>query len=139
MEYVVWAVVALFAYSAVAPLTSIATEEIPPAAGLFLATIVFLVITAGVLVVTGVGDPGYAVTSEAGYVYVAGVFLAIGILAYVGALEVGPVSVVVPIFGMFIVGSSALGIVFLGEAITIQRLAGIGCAVVAIVLGAGGD
>lgn len=139
MEYLLWTVVALFAYSVVAPLASIVTREIPPAAGLFLSTVVFLVITSVVLLVTGVGDPAYAVTPEAGYVYVAGVVLTIGILAYVAALEVGPVSVVVPIFGMFIVGSSALGILFLGEALTIERFAGIVCAVVAIVLGAGGE
>lgn len=137
MEYLLWVLVALLSYAVVAPVMSIVTREVPPAPGLFLATAVFLVIATGVMVATGTADPGYAVTAEAGYVYVAGVFLTVGILAYTAALESGPVSIVVPIFGMFIVGSSVLAIVFLDESLTATRAAGIGCAVVAIWLGAG--
>ena len=137
MEFLAWVILALLAYSVVAPLASIVTEEVQPSVGLFLATVVFLLITSVVLLVTGTGDPGHVVTPAAGYVYVAGVFLTVGILTYTAALELGPVSVVVPIFGMFIVGSSALGIVFLDETLSAARVAGIACAVAAIVLGAG--
>lgn len=137
MEYLVWTLIALVAYSFVAPLASMVTREIPSAAALFLATAVFLAITSAVLALTGTADPSYAQTPAAGYVYVAGVFLTIGILAYVAALETGPVSVVVPIFGMFIVGSSAIAILALEEALTIERAAGIGCAILAIYLSVG--
>lgn len=137
MEFLAWVILALLAYSVVAPLASIVTEEIQPSVGLFLSTVVFLLITSAVLLVTGTGDPGHVVTPAAGYVYVAGVFLTVGILTYTAALELGPVSVVVPIFGMFIVGSSALGIIFLDETLSPARVAGIICAVAAIVLGAG--
>ncbi|ELY53830.1 EamA family transporter [Natronolimnohabitans innermongolicus] len=139
MEYLLWVLLALVTYSFVAPLTSIIMQDVPAAPGLFLATVVFLAIASVVLVVTGTADPSYAVSLEAGYVYVAGAFLTVGILAYTAALETGPVSVVVPIFGMFIVGSSILGIVFLDEALTTTRAAGIACAVLAIVCSAGGD
>lgn len=137
MEFLAWAILALLSYSAVAPIVSITTEEIEPTVGLFLSTLVFLVITFAVLLITGVTDFELIATPAAGYVYIAGVFLTIGILAYVAALERGPVSVVVPIFGMFIIGSSALGILFLGEELSATRGAGIACAVVAVVLGAG--
>lgn len=137
MEFLAWVILALLAYSVVAPLASIVTEEIQPSVGLFLSTVVFLLITSAVLLVTGTGDPGHVVTPAAGYVYVAGVFLTVGILTYTAALEHGPVSVVVPVFGMFIVGSSALGIIFLDETLSPARVAGIICAVAAIVLGAG--
>lgn len=138
MEYLLWVLLALLAYSLVAPLTSVVMRDVPPAPGLFLSTVVFLAIAAPVMVLTGTADPAYATTVEAGYVYVAGAFLAVGILAYTAALERGPVSIVVPIFGMFIVGSSVLGVVFLGESLTATRAAGIGCAVLAIVCTAGG-
>ena len=134
MEYLIWAVVGLLAYSLVAPLASEVTSEMPPTPALFLATTVFLALTAVVLLLTGTADVAYASVPAAGYVYAAGVFLAVGILAYVAALEVGPVSVVVPIYGTFIVGSSAIGIAFLGEPLTIERVAGIGCAMVAVYL-----
>lgn len=137
MEFLLWGIVALLAYSFVAPLTSIATEEVPPAAGLFLATIIFLVIASGVIHLTGTPVLRYLFTVEAGYIYIAGVFLTIGILAYTAALQAGPVSIVVPIFGMFFVGSALLGIVFLGESPSLSSVVGIGCAVFAIYLGAG--
>lgn len=137
MEYLLWVVVAVLAYSFVAPFTSIATQDVPAAVGLFLATLVFLMITTVVLFLTDTVDPSYAVSQDAAYIYVGGVFLTIGILAYTSALEAGPVSVVVPIYGMFIVGSSVLGIVFLDETLSITRGVGIGCAIVAIYLSAG--
>lgn len=137
MEYLLWVVVALLAYSVTAPLASEITREVPAAPALFLATAVFLAITMGTLLLTGGAEPAHALSPEAGYVYVAGVFLTIGILAYVSALEAGPVSVVVPIYGMFIVGSSVVGIVFLDETLTPTRAAGIACAIVAIYLCAG--
>lgn len=139
MEYLIWVLVALLAYSVVAPLTSLATRQMPAAVALFLSTAVFLVLTLGVMLLTGTADPGYALSPAAGYVYVAGFFLGIGILAYFTALEAGPVSVVVPIYGMFIVGSSVIGIVFLAEELSLTRAAGIFCAALAIYLSAGGE
>lgn len=137
MEFLAWVILALLAYSVVAPLASVVTEEVQPSTGLFLSTLVFLVITSLVILVTDTGVFDHAATPAAGYIYVAGVFLTIGILGYTAALEVGPVSVVVPVFGMFIVGSSVIGIVFLDEVLSPARAAGIACAVGAIVLGAG--
>lgn len=139
MEYLLWVLVALVAYAMVAPLTSATTQDAPAAVVLFLSTAVFLVLTLVVLVLTDSADPTYAVQPAAGYIYVAGVFLGVGILSYFTALEVGPVSVVVPIYGMFIVGSSVIGILFLDEALSATRVAGIGCAVLAIYLSAGGE
>ncbi|WP_222919951.1 EamA family transporter [Natrinema sp. SYSU A 869] len=139
MEYLLWVIVALVAYGLMAPLTSVVTSDVPPAVALFLSTTIFLGLTAIVLVATGNGHPADAVTPSAGIVYVAGLFLSSGILAYYQALENGPVSVVVPIYGLFIVGSSIIGIVFLGEELTATRAAGIVVAAVAIYLAAGGE
>jgi transporter family protein len=55
------------------------------------------------------------------YLYAAGLFLGVGILAYYRALELGPVNVVVPIFAMFIVGGSVIGYAFLNETITVTN------------------
>lgn len=139
MEYLLWVLVALVAYAVVAPLTSAATQDAPAAVVLFLSTAVFLLLTLVVLVLTDTADPAYAVSPAAGYIYVAGLFLGIGILAYFTALELGPVSVVVPIYGMFIVGSSVIGIAFLDETLSATRIAGIVCAALAIYLSAGGE
>lgn len=134
MQYLLWVMVALVAYSLTPPLTSVITEDVPPETALFLTTAVFLVLAFGVMVLTGTVDPSYAVVPAAAYIYVAGVFLSVGILAYFAALKAGPVSVVVPIYGMFIVGSSVIGIVALDEALTPTRAGGILCAFLAIYL-----
>ncbi|ELZ25524.1 EamA family transporter [Natrinema limicola] len=139
MEYLLWVIVALVAYGLMAPLTSVVTTDVPPAVALFLSTTIFLCLTAVVLVVTGTGSLSDVTSPSAGIVYVAGLFLSAGILAYYQALERGPVSVVVPIYGLFIVGSSIIGIVFLGEDLTATRAAGIVVAAAAIYLAAGGE
>lgn len=64
--------------------------------------------------------------------YAAGGMLAVSIIAYYRALELGPVSVVVPIFGMFIVLSSIVGIVALDEAVNARKIVGILLAGVAV-------
>ena len=43
-------------------------------------------------------------------------------------------SVVVPIYGMFILGGAALGIAFLDEALTMQKVVGLLLAIVGVVL-----
>lgn len=137
MQYLVWVAVALLAYGALAPLTSAITQEVPPAVALFLSTAVFLALTLVVMAVEGTLRPAYATSPAATPIYVAGLFLAVGILAYYYALKHGPVSVVVPIYGMFIVGSAVVGVVALGESISLTKVAGIACAAVAVVLSAG--
>jgi len=139
MDYLPWVIVALVSYGSLAPLTSKVTEEVPPAVSLFLATVVFLVLTLGVMVVTGANPLSYVTAPRAGYILVGGVFLGIGILSYYYALQRGPVSVVVPIYGMFIVGSSVIGILFLGESVTPTRIGGIVSAIVAIYLSSGAE
>lgn len=134
-----WVTVALLAYGVLAPVTSEMTQLVPPAVALFLSTTVFLGLTLVVMAVEGTLRLGLATAPGAGYVYLAGLFLTVGILAYYYALQRGPVSVVVPIYGMFIVGSAVIGVVFLGEALSVTRLAGIGCAVLAVYLSAGSE
>jgi len=139
MEYLPWVIVALVSYGMLAPLTSQVTQEVPPAVALFLATAVFLVLTLGVMAATGTNPLSYVFLPSAGYVYVGGAFLAIGILSYYFALQRGPVSVVVPIYGMFIVGSSVIGIVVLDETLTLTRVGGIGAAIAAVYLSSGAE
>ena len=50
-----------------------------------------------------------------------GVALVIAVVFYFLALSEGPTSVVVPIYGMFIVGGAVLGLVFLHEPLTLRK------------------
>ena len=134
MQYLWYALLALVAYSLVAPLTKIATRDLP-ADTVALVTNGMLVITALAFVVATDKPLASALTHEhAPYMYAAGACLAVGILAYYRALAAGPVSVVVPIFGLFLVASSVIGVLFLDEALTLRKGAGVVLAVVAVFL-----
>lgn len=134
MQYIWYALVALAAYALVAPLTKLATQELP-ADTVAMVTNGMLVIAAFGLVVATDRPILSALTHEhAPYMYAAGVCLAVGIIAYYRALAAGPVSVVVPIFGLFLVASSVIGILFLDEALTLRKATGIVLAVVAVFL-----
>ena len=134
MQYLWYAFLALAAYTLVAPLTKIATQEIPADTVAFV-TNGILAIAALALVVATDRPILSALTHEhAPYMYAAGACLAVGIIAYYRALSTGPVSVVVPIFGLFLVASSVVGIVFLDETLTARKALGIVLAVVAVFL-----
>ena len=134
MQYLWYALVALVAYTLVAPLVKLAMRDLPAD--------VVVVVTNGILVLGALGiilvtDRPFlsALTHEdAPYMYAAGICLAVGIIAYYRALSAGPVSVVVPIFGLFLVGSSVVGIAFLEEALTARKAVGIVLAVIAVFL-----
>jgi transporter family protein len=49
-------------------------------------------------------------------------------------LSLGPANVVVPIYGMFIVGGALLGVAFLGEPMTWTKIVGLVAAVAGVVL-----
>jgi transporter family protein len=63
-----------------------------------------------------------------------GIALSIAVFSLFHALALGPANVVVPIYGMFIVGGSLLGILFLGETMTWHKLAGLIAAVIGVIL-----
>jgi transporter family protein len=134
MQYLWYALLALVAYALVPPLTKLATQDLP-ADTVALVTNGMLAVVAFALVIATDKPLVSALTHEhAPYMYAAGICLSVGIIAYYRALADGPVSVVVPIFGLFLVASSVVGILFLDEALTLRKGTGIVLAVVAVFL-----
>ncbi|WP_144901157.1 EamA family transporter [Halobellus captivus] len=137
MSYLPWAILALAAYALVAPFMRVATTgtaKIPSNVATMMANTILVVLTAAVVIYNQENAVAYVTHPKAGYVAIAGVCLTVGILAYYRALSLGPVSVVSPIFGMFLVLSSVLGIVFLNESVTARKALGIGLGIVAVYL-----
>ncbi|MCL9817208.1 EamA family transporter [Natronocalculus amylovorans] len=135
MNYLPWAVLALAAYTLVAPLMRVATTgdgAIPSDIATMISNTVLVVAAAGIVVATSQNVSAHLTSSKIPYALAAGVCLAIGILAYYRALSLGPVSVVTPVFGLFLVTSSVLGILVLGEDFTARKLLGIVFAVLAV-------
>ena len=138
MHYLGWALVALVGYSIFTPLASLAMDNAPSSVVAMVANGILLVSAVGLTVYENESVATYFAGRTALYMVGAGVFLAVGILAYYRALAAGPVSVVTPVYGMFLVGSSLLSVLFLDDSLTLQKGAGIALAVVAVYLTATG-
>jgi transporter family protein len=129
---VTFAVGAMALYTGWAFLAKLATNGIPAeqavvytyAAGIGVA--VTYVAVSGDAVVTAPGSIGIALA--------AGLFLGAGTISYYLALSAGSAAVGTAISGMYILGTAVLAIVFLDESLTASQLAGLGFAVVAVVL-----
>jgi bacterial/archaeal transporter family protein len=63
-----------------------------------------------------------------------GIALTIAVSSLFHALSLGPSNVVVPIYGMFIVGGALLGVFFLGEPMPWHRWVGLSAAVIGVIL-----
>ena len=141
-SYVLWAVIGMVGYSVTAMLVKLATQS-----GRFSGYFV-LMISSGMVVATSTaitilrGDiktftRDNLTSGDGMLVFGAGVALVIAVVFYFLALSEGPTSIVVPIYGMFIVGGAVLGLVFLHEPFTLRKALGILLAAVSIYLIAG--
>jgi transporter family protein len=134
LSYLSYTVLALISYTLVAPLTKLATRDLSSDV-VALVTNGMLAIAAFIVVLVTNRSLTDALTHpDARYMYAAGVLLTVGILAYYRALALGPVSIVVPVFGLFLVTSSLVGIAFLGEELTTRKGLGVLLALVAVYL-----
>lgn len=135
-HYLPYAIGALVAYTLVPPLVRIASEDVPSDVLAFITNGILVAVALGFVLANGrTGEVTEAVAGPNSlYVYGAGLCLAVGILAYYHALRLGPVSVVTPIFGMFLVTSSLIGVVFLNESLSVRHALGVAFAVLAVYL-----
>ena len=139
MSYVAWALTGMAGYSVTTLLVKLATRAgtFGPFAVLSIATAIVAVAAAANAVLGGsfagkrLGDFG---TPSALYAYAAGIALTIAVGSLFKGLSLGPAGVVVPIYGMFILGGTLLGIVFLGEALTLTRSIGLALAIAGVYL-----
>lgn len=135
VTYLPYALIAMGAYALVSPLMRVATTgsgAVPSDVAVVISNILLIVMALGVVWYT---DQGFAVHLSAPkmpYVLTAGFFLGIGILALYRSLALGPVSVVTPIFAMFLVFSSVIGFLVLGEEFTARKALGIVFAMLAV-------
>ncbi|WP_224336930.1 EamA family transporter [Haloprofundus halobius] len=137
MNYLPWALLALVTYTLVAPLMNFATtgnSAVPSNVATLMSNTILVLVTLGLVAFTDENAVSYIAHPKSPYVYIAGLCLSIGILSYYRALSLGDVSVVTPVFGMFLVTSSVLGMLFLNESVTARKVAGILLAVVAVYL-----
>ena len=133
MRYLSWALLALVAYTFFPPLMGATTDRVSAAvatfgaAGMLSVTGLALAVLNGDLVIQSMVDHWV-------YIVATGIALTVGAFSFYYALSLGPVSVVAPIFGLFLVTSPVVGGIYLGESLTVQRGVGVGLAVLAILV-----
>jgi transporter family protein len=139
MSYVVWALIGMAGYSATTLFVKLATRghEVPAfnvlavAVSIVTACVWVLVLSLGSVSVNGWKGFG---GMNAVWTVAAGLALAVAVSSLFRALALGPASVVVPIYGMFIVGGAVLGILVLHEPMTLHKGVGILMAVGGVIL-----
>lgn len=136
-SYTFWAVLGMAGYSLTTLLVKLATRAgLPSSAVLAIATAPVLIACWSIVIARGqTGMIVNSLTQASGaWALAAGVALAVAVTSLFRALELGPASVVVPIYGMFILGGFLLGVLILGEALTPTKAVGIAAAVLGVYL-----
>jgi len=140
--YLLWAIIGMIGYSVTAMLVKLATQS-----GRFSSYFVLMISSAMVVATSTTitilrGDiktfsrENFA-SADGMLVLGAGAALVVAVVFYFLALSEGPTSIVVPMYGMFIVGGAVLGLVFLHEPLTLRKVLGVLLAAVSIYLIAG--
>ena len=139
MNHITWALIGMVGYSFTTLLVKLATRSGQFSSFLVLAIACVITFSTAVSITLLRGDLQQVSAkdfagSSAGYAYAAGIALTVAVTSLFRALSLGPASIVVPIYGMFIVGGAILGILFLHEPLTARKVVGIGLAVISILL-----
>lgn len=139
MNYITWALIGMAGYSLTTLLVKFATRSGQFSSFLVLAIACVITLASTVTITLMRGDLRHVSAKDfaspsAWFAYATGIALTVAVSSLFRALSLGPASIVVPIYGMFIVGGAVLGMMFLHEPLTARKLAGIGLAVISIFL-----
>ncbi len=131
--YVIWALIGMTGYSFTSLFVKLAARAgMSGTAVLAVASVVVLVAAVGIVAWRGELTAATFARTGFGWSLVAGVALAVAVSSFFRALALGPASVVVPIYGLFIAGGAILGLLVLHEPLTARKAAGLVSALVAI-------
>jgi transporter family protein len=128
--YLLWAFIGMVGYSVTALLVKLATQSGRFSSFFVLMIASAMVVTTSTTITILRGDmkafsANNLSSSDGLFALGSGVALVVAVVFYFHALSEGPVSVVVPIFGMFILGGAVLGLVSLHEPLTLRKALGI--------------
>ena len=130
--YVVWALIGMIGYSFTTLFVKLAvrTGHISSFAVLAVATTMVAVSSVATAVMRGelATVPSHADVALL-WACATGLSLTIAVSSLFRALALGPASVVVPLYGMFIIGGAVLGVLFLNEPLSLKKVAGLTAAV----------
>src|ERR1700744_2998626 len=116
LGYIAWAIIGMLGYSATTLFVKLAVRsgELKAFNVLAVATAIVVVVVWSITLFSGSSWSGFK-GLNATYSVLAGLCLAVAVSSLFRALALGPGSVVVPIYGMFIIGGADLCGLFFGE------------------------
>lgn len=127
-----FALLAMLSWGVWAVFADVATRTIQPTSAMILSYGTSVLVAVGYLAYRGEAPA----LGEAGvyFALVSGVFAGVGAVAFYAGLESGSTGIVTTVSALYFVVAAVLGILVLGEAVTLRDAAGVGFAVVAVVL-----
>lgn len=130
-----FALVAMLSWGVWTAMANLATETINPTVAMTLSYISSVLVALGYV---GVTQRDVTLTGEGvGWALVSGVFAGIGAMAFYTGLKRGQVGIVTSVSALYFVVAALIGVTVLGETLGVREIAGIGFAVLAVVLLAG--
>ena len=137
-SYILWALLGMAGYSFMTLFVKIAERSSTVSTHMVLAVSTTIVAIFAVIIVAMRGELK-ALLFELDrepllWAIAGGIALTVAVSSLFHALSLGPAYVVVPIYGMFIVGGSLLGVLFLGEPMGWHKIVGLIAAVAGVVL-----
>jgi transporter family protein len=136
--YVLWALIGMVGYSFTTLFVKLAvrTGHISSFMVLMIATVMVAASSIGIVTVRGELNAIHGQIDRTAVLWAAatGVALTVAVSSLFRALSLGPATIVVPIYGMFIVGGAVLGVLFLHEPVTLKKTLGLAASVVGIYL-----
>ena len=137
-SYVLWALLGMAGYSLMTLFVKLAERSSPVSTYMVLAVSTTIVAIFAIAIVAMRGELRTLIFELERppllWAIAGGLALTVAVSSLFHALSLGPANVVVPIYGMFIVGGSLLGVIFLGEAFTWNKIVGLAAAVAGVVL-----
>ena len=134
MNYLIWALIAMFFYGITAVLLKIGLKNSNAEIALIITNVILVLGGISIAFFKGSLFTKWPLGWPLIFLSLAGVTLVISIASYYTALSKGPVLIVVPIFSMSFAIASILGIIFLGEQINMLKVTGLILAATAIVM-----
>jgi transporter family protein len=137
-SYIYWALLGMVGYSFTTLFTKLAERSGDVSSFIVLAvsTIIVPTFVLSIVAIRGELKPLIYDLEKGTFLWAVagGLALTVAVTSLFHALSLGPANVVVPIYGMFIVGGSLLGVLFLGEPMSWNKIVGLAAAVFGVML-----
>lgn len=134
MDYRIWALLSALAAGATALLAKKGVENVPSNLALAVRVAFILLISVGIAVATRQTDVGSLTRKAWLFLFLSAVATGLSWLFYFRAIKEGPISRVAPIDKLSFVVAMVLGILILGERVTLKLVAGAILIVVGVIL-----